>query len=180
MLYYLKYIGLGILKKIINATKRTGLIHDSEFYIYHINDSVSVSSIPTKNNFDMISAFDVVIGFIEPNEYRNWDVEWINNTIIKYYGIPVPDYMPPSKESYQKLFDIIDTIHTDIPNPRILIHCYAGKGRSNCCATAYLMYKHGMNFKEAIELIEKKNPRSSMNRWQKASLQYLEKYIIKI
>lgn len=177
MFYYLNYIGLGILKRIINATKRSGLIHDANFHMYHINDSVSVSSIPTKDYFDTISAFDAVIGFIEPNEYRNWDVEWINNTIIKYYVVPVPDYMPPSKENYKQLFHIFDKIYAEIPNPRILIHCYAGKGRSNCGAAAYFMYKHGMNYKEAIALVERKNPRSSMNRWQKDSLKNLEEYI---
>ena len=85
---------------------------------------------------------------------------------------------PPSKESYIKLFDIIDKIHADIPNARILIHCYAGKGRSNCGAAAYLMYKHGMDSKKAIALVEQKNPRSSsMNRWQKDSLHHLESFI---
>jgi protein-tyrosine phosphatase len=180
MLYYLQYIGLGIFKKIINITKRTGLIHDSDFHLYHINDSISVSSIPTKENFNAVSGFDAVIGFIEPNEYRNWDVEWINDTIIKYYVIPVPDYMAPSKESYKKLFDTIDKIYAENPKARILIHCYAGKGRSNCGAAAYLMYKHGMKYEEAISLVETKNPRSSMNRWQKASVQYLEEYIPRV
>lgn len=180
MLYYLRYIGLGIFKRIINVTKRTGLIHDSKFYMYHINDSVSVSSIPTKDHFGSVSIFDAIIGFIEPNEYRNWEIEWINNTIIKYYGIPVPDYMPPSKENYKILFDIIDKIHAENPNARILIHCYAGKGRSNCGAAAYLMYKHGMNSKEAIALVEKKNPRSHMNSWQKNSLLNLENYIQRV
>jgi predicted protein tyrosine phosphatase len=177
MLYYLKYIGLEFFKRIINVTKQTGLIHDSIFYMYHINDSISVSSIPTKENYNAVSGFDAVIGFIEPNEYRSQEIEWINSTIIKYYCVPVPDYMPPSKECYKKLFDIIDKIHADIPNARILIHCYAGKGRSNCGAAAYLMYKHGMNSEQAIALVEQKNPRSHMNRWQKDSLRHLETFI---
>ena len=79
MFYYLKYIGLGIFKRIINITKRSGLIHDANFHMYHINHSISVSSMPTKDNFDTISAFDVVIGFIEPNEYRSQEIEWINH-----------------------------------------------------------------------------------------------------
>jgi hypothetical protein len=177
MLYYLKYIGLEFFKRIINVTKQTGLIHDSIFYMYHINDSISVSSIPTKENYGAVSGFDAVIGFIEPNEYRSQEIEWINSTIIKYYCVPVPDYMPPSKECYKKLFGIIDKIHADIPNARILIHCYAGKGRSNCGAAAYLMYKHGMNSEQAIALVEQKNPRSHMNRWQKDSLRHLETFI---
>ena len=167
MFYYLKYIGLGFFKRIINVTKRTGLIHDNKFHMYHINKTISVSSIPTKENYDAISAFDTVIGFMESDEYRDQDVEWINNTIIKYYRIPVPDLMPPSKENYQKLFNILDNIHAENPKARILIHCYAGKGRSNCGAVAYLMYKDGMIADKAIELVEQKNPRSHMNRWQK-------------
>jgi predicted protein tyrosine phosphatase len=145
--------------------------------MYHINECVSVSSIPTKENYDAISAFDAVIGFIEPNEYRNWEIDWIHDTIIRYYNIPVSDYMPPQKEDYKTLFRIIDDIHVGNPNARVLIHCYAGKGRSNCGAGAYLMYKHGMNAEKAIALVEKKNPRSSMNRWQKDSLKNLENYI---
>ena len=180
MFYYLKYIGIGIFKKIIYITKRTGLIHDSEFHMYHINNSISVSSIPTLENFDKGSAFDEVIGFMEPDEYRGRDVEWINNSIIKYYRIPVPDYMPPSRESYEKLFEIIDKIHAENPKARILIHCYRGKGRSNCGVAALLMYKHGMNSEEAIAFVEKKNPRSHMNSWQKGSLQHLDKYIPKL
>lgn len=177
MLYYLKYFGVGILNRIINITKRSGLIHDASFHMYHINECVSVSSIPTKENYDAISAFDAVIGFIEPNEYRNWEIDWIHDTIIRYYNIPVSDYMPPQKEDYKTLFRIIDDIHVENPNARVLIHCYAGKGRSNCGAGAYLMYKHGMNAEKAIALVEKKNPRSSMNRWQKDSLKNLENYI---
>jgi hypothetical protein len=86
----------------MNVTKRSGLIHDANFHMYHINDSVSVSSIPTKENYSAVSGFDAVIGFIEPNEYRNWEIEWIHDTIIKYYGIPVPDYMPPIKRKLYK------------------------------------------------------------------------------
>jgi len=180
MFYYFKYIGLGILNKIIYITKQTGLIHDSKFHMYHINNSISVSSIPTLENFDTVSAFDALIGFMEPNEYRIQDIEWINKTIIKYYRIPVPDYMPPSKESYQKLFETIDNIYAENPKARILIHCYRGKGRSNCGVAACLMYKHGMNSEQAIELVEKKNPRSNMNLWQKKSLRYLDEYIQRV
>jgi hypothetical protein len=39
------------------------------------------------------------------------------------------------------------------------------------------MYKHGMNSEQAIALVEQKNPRSSMNRWQKDSLRHLDEYI---
>ena len=174
--YALQYVGFEIFKRVINLTKRTGLIHDSNFYIYHINKKLSVSSIPCKESFYAISNFDVVIGFLDLNEYRNNDVAWIKDTVIKYYNIPVPDHTSPQKEDYEKLFKIID----ENPNARFLIHCYAGKGRSNCGAAAFLMYKNNMTAKDAIALIEQKNPRSHMNRWQKASLYNLETYISRI
>jgi hypothetical protein len=42
------------------------------------------------------------------------------------------------------------------------------------------MYKNNMTAKDAIALVEQKNPRSNMNRWQKASLYNLETYIPRI
>ena len=62
--YALKYVGFELFKRVINLTKRTGLIHDSNFHIYHINNNISVSSIPSKNYFDTVSGFDVIIGFL--------------------------------------------------------------------------------------------------------------------
>jgi len=181
MLFYaLQYVGFEIFKRVINLTKRTGLIHDSNFYIYHINKELSVSSIPCKEYFYAISNFDVVIGFLDLNEYRNNDVAWIKDTVIKYYNIPVPDHTSPQKEDYETLLEIIDEVLIENPNARFLIHCYAGKGRSNCGAAVYLMYKNNMTAKDAIALIEQKNPRSNMNRWQKASLYNLETYISRI
>ena len=177
MLYYLKYLGFELFKKFINITKQSGLIHDAHFHMFHINECVSVSSIPTKENYDTISGFDAVVGFIEPNEYRSSEIEWIHDTIIKYYNIPVSDYMPPQKKDYEMFFRIIDNIHAENPKARILIHCYAGKGRSNCGAVAYLMYINHMKMEQAIALVENKNPRSHMNRWQKDSLRNLENYI---
>jgi len=174
--YALQYVGFEIFKRVINLTKRTGLIHDNKFHIYHITKKLSVSSIPCKEYFYAISDFDVVIGFLDSNEYRNHDVDWIKNTTIKYYNIPVPDHTAPQKEDYEMLFKIID----ENPNARFLIHCYAGKGRSNCGAAAYLMYKNNMTAKDAISLVEQNNPRSHMNYWQKASLYKLENYISNI
>ena len=66
MFYYLKYIGLGIFKRIVHVTKRSGLIHDANFHMYHINESVSVSSIPTKDNFDTISALMQLLASLNP------------------------------------------------------------------------------------------------------------------
>ena len=167
--YYLGYATYEIFKKLTNVAKYTGLIYYNDFHIFPIDDKISVSSLPRQDYQSIVSQFDVVIGFLGDNEYGVKEVEWIKKTPIKYYNIPVPDYTSPQTSDYNSLFKILDS-H---PNAKILIHCYAGKGRSNCGVAAYLMYKHKMKAKNAIELVELKNPRSSMNRWQKSSLERL-------
>jgi hypothetical protein len=42
------------------------------------------------------------------------------------------------------------------------------------------MYKDHMNAEKAIEIVETKNPRSHMNRWQKNSLINLETYMPRV
>ena len=171
--YYLGYIGYEIFKHLINAAKYTGLIAYKDFHIYSIDENIAVSSLPRINNQAIVNNFDVVIGFLGENEYGKNEVNWIAETPIKYYNIPVTDYTPPNNEDYLKLFRILDS-H---PNSKIIIHCYAGKGRSNCGVAAYLMNKYQISANEAIKIVETKNPRSSMNKWQKESLYELEKII---
>lgn len=171
--YYLGYIGFEFFKKLTNVAKYTGLIYYNDFHIFPIDNKVSVSSLPREDYKGIVNNFDVVIGFLGENEYGSREVEWISKTPIKYYNIPVPDYTSPQTEDYVKLFKILD----DHPNSKILIHCYAGKGRSNCGVVAYLMYKHNMKALNGIGMVEMKNPRSAMNRWQKDSLMRLEEYL---
>jgi len=170
--YYVSYLGNEIFKKLINIGKYTGLIYQ-DFHLFSIDDKLYVSSLPTREYRSVVSNFDVVIGFLGENEYGNSEVNWIKDTQIKYYNISVPDYNAPTHEDYHKLFRILDSHQ----NQRILIHCFAGKGRSNCGAAAYLMYKNRYSAEEAINMVERKNSRSSMNYYQKWSLKELEKVL---
>lgn len=169
---YIEYYGLGFFKNIIDVSKYVGLIYYNDFHIFPITDKLSVSSLPRQYYQPIIGQFDVVIGIINPTEYGNQEIEWLktNNLGIRYYNIPVLDYTAPQKEHYESLFRILD----NHPNAKVLIHCYAGKGRSNCGVAAYLMYRHKHNAQDAIRIVETKNPRSSMNRWQKRSLEDLD------
>ena len=174
--YYLGnigYIGYEIFKHLTNLAKYTGLIAYNDFHIFTIDENIAVSSLPKSSHESIIKKFDVVIGFLGENEYGRSELDWIANTSIKYYNIPVTDYTPPNNEDYLKLFRILDA-H---PDSKILIHCYAGKGRSNCGVAAYLMNKNRLTASDAIKIVESKNPRSSMNRWQKASLFELERIL---
>ena len=169
--YYLGYVGFEVFKRLTNVAKYTGLIYYNDFHIFPIDERVSVSSLPRVDYQPIIKDYDVVIGFLGENEYGSREVEWIEKTSSKYYNIQVPDYTSPQNDDYLKLFRILDS-H---PTARILVHCYAGKGRSNCGVVAYLMYRHKWSAQKAIHFVEFKNPRSAMNRWQKSSLYKLEK-----
>ena len=171
--YYLGYIGFEIFKKITNIAKMTRVIYYNDFHLIPIDEKISVSSLPREDYKGIVTNFDIVIGFMEPSEYGSNDVNWIKEIGIKYYNIPVTDYTAPDIEDYKKLFKIFD----EHPNKKILIHCYAGKGRSNCGVSAYLMYKYNMSSIDAINHVKKCNKRSSMNRWQLNSLHSLDKII---
>lgn len=173
MFTYLGYLGFEIFKKLTNVAKYSGIIYYNDFHIFPITDNLSVSSLPRKDYSSIVNNFNVIIGFLGENEYGNKEVEWIGETPIKYYNISVPDYTSPQINDYLRLFRILDS-H---PHAKILIHCYAGKGRSNCGIAATLMHQHHLSAQKAIELTERKNPRSSMNRWQKDSLYKLECYL---
>jgi len=170
--YYLSHLSFGIFKRLTNIAKITGLIYYNDFHIFPIDEKVSVSSLPREDYKPIVQNFDVVIGFLDPSEYGSREVEWINKTKTKYYNIPVTDYTAPNIDDYLKLFKILE----NHKNSKILIHCYAGKGRSNCGVAAYLMHKHKISSDKAIQIVEMKNPRSSMNRWQKQSLHALNNY----
>jgi len=170
--YCVNYVTSGIFNKLTNLAKLTGFIYYNDFHIFPIDERVSVSSLPREDYKAVVNRFKVIISFMHPSEYGLNQIDWIKNSPkFKHYNVPVYDYSAPSHEDYKQLFKILDT-H---PHEKILIHCYAGKGRSNCGVAAYLMHRHKLSAQKAIALVEKKNPRSSMNSWQKESLHLLEK-----
>jgi len=170
--YYITYYGYQILKKITNYAKYSGLLnYTTDFNISKIDKHVSVSNLPRQYYRDIIKHFDVVIGFLGKDEYGYNECQWLyHEPTIKYYNIPVVDYTPPQLEDYKKLFHIL----TKHKHQKILIHCYAGKGRSNCGVAAYLMLINGYTAEDAIKEVRSKNPISNMNLYQLNSLKHLE------
>jgi len=167
----IKYYGLRLITHLTNYAKYAGLINyfsdNYDFYINIIDSHVAVSNLPRVSHREIIRNYDVIIGFLSPTEQGYRETEWIEREHhITYYHIPVPDYTPPKLEDYKILCHIFDK-HK---NNKILIHCYAGKGRSNCGAVVYLMHHRNLNVEEAINEVQQKVPRSGMNRWQLESL----------
>lgn len=158
-----------LLKKITNYGKYLGITdYISNNYNFHINkvaNNLWVSNLPKEEYKDKISHIDTIISFQNNDEYGIEQTLWIDKTPKKYYRIPVSDYTPPTKEDYDKLVKILRQ-----EKGRILIHCYAGKGRSNCGACIYMMLNHKMTPDQAIKHVQKYVPRSNMNRWQQQSV----------
>lgn len=157
------------MKLLINYAKYTGIIKlisgDDSFKIFKITDKIYVSNLPTIENKDKLRDINTIIGFQTSDEYGFDKTLWIDKTNIKYYRIPINDYSPPKSSDYDKLSKILER-----ENGKILFHCYAGKGRSNCGACAALVLKENYNIHQAITLVKKHNPKSNMNFWQLKSL----------
>lgn len=158
-----------LLKKITNYAKYLGITNyisnNYDFYINQVDKHLWVSNLPTIQHKNKIKHINTIISFLSNDEYGNEQTNWIDKTDKKYYRIPVSDYTAPSKEDYNKLLKIIQQ-----EKGNILIHCYAGKGRSNCGACIYMMAKHNLPADKAIKHIQSHIPRSRMNRWQQQSV----------
>ena len=158
-----------LLKWVINYAKYTGLLRlisgDNSFKMFKITDKVYVSNLPTIDNEEKLKEINTIISFQTSDEYGYDQTLWIDKTPKKYYRIPINDYNPPTKGDYDKLSKILEK-----EKGKILFHCYAGKGRSNCGACVALVRRENYNINDAITLVKRHNPKSNMNIWQLKSL----------
>lgn len=169
--------GVQLFNRLTNYAKYSGIlnyvINNNDFHLSHIDERVAVCNLPKEENKEVIKRFDVVISFLGQNEHGKSETQWIHQLKrTKYYNIPVMDYTPPKIEDYLNLIKILER-H---PKSRILIHCFAGKGRSNCGAVVYLIHHKKMSAEDAIKEVQLRIPRSSMNYWQLQSLTNFDKY----
>jgi predicted protein tyrosine phosphatase len=161
-----------LIKKTSDLLKYYGVINyisnNYDFFIYQVSDNVYLSNLPKTQHYQKINPyqFDVILSIMKPDEQGTEQLNWIKNTNIIHHFIETTDYTPPSKENYEKFYNLIQ----QYPNRKILIHCYAGKGRSNCMTAYYLMKTKNIPPNDAIKEIERINPRSNMNIYQKKSL----------
>ncbi|TFG77250.1 MAG: hypothetical protein E4H21_03870 [Thermodesulfobacteriales bacterium] len=71
-------------------------------------------------------------------------------------NIPINDFGPPD---YEDFIEFIDFVTTHIAQgKRIVVHCYAGMGRTNLMLAAYLVHHLGINPDLALEEVCLKRP----------------------
>src|SRR5438105_7412953 len=83
----------------------------------------------------------------ESKRFRDYKTE-IKSDNIKFINYPIVDRGTIPVEQIQIIVKDIDTLSNN--GNIIYLHCYGGHGRSGLIATSYLMYKYGIDWKQAV------------------------------
>ncbi len=118
-----------------------------------------------------------VINLLQDYEKTVPDDEYVKIG-FDYLSFPIPDMDAPDVEDLKRLVKWIDErIRAGKP---VLVHCFAGLGRTGTVITAYIIYKEKLSVDEAIKYVRSKRPGSVQSFEQYVTLQMFEKYYSKI
>ncbi|MGC9020341.1 MAG: protein-tyrosine phosphatase family protein [Candidatus Methanodesulfokora sp.] len=94
---------------------------------------------------------------------------FIDEVGIKRLYFPMEDGSAPSVDELMRITDLL----MKLEGRKVLIHCYAGCGRTGTVLAAYMIRK-GMSAEEAISYVRSIRPCSIETRGQELSLVYFE------
>ncbi|MGY0287201.1 MAG: protein-tyrosine phosphatase family protein [Candidatus Methanodesulfokora washburnensis] len=108
--------------------------------------------------------------FIISLEELDKEIEsFIEEVGIKRFYFPVEDFSAPSVDDLMRITDLL----LKLEGRKVLIHCYAGCGRTGTVLAAYMIRK-GMSAEEAISYVRSMRPCSIETEEQELSLIYFE------
>lgn len=88
---------------------------------------------------------------------------------LKYASLELIDC--PSEDLFSVFYEVIDFIETAIAeNGKIFVHCQYGISRSSAVVIAYVMYKRGLDYDSALNLLRRKKPSCDPNAGYAISL----------
>lgn len=131
------------------------------------------SSNPTTGQLKMLyeEGFRNIISLLDEGEQSaNYDVEGVEGMGYKRYSIPLKDFSAPRLDDLKTFLNVMNRA---VGQGRVLVHCYAGIGRTGTMAAAYWIEK-GLSVNEAIRKVRKSNPSVMPNDEQENSLYELE------
>ncbi|MGQ4892159.1 MAG: protein-tyrosine phosphatase family protein [Candidatus Njordarchaeia archaeon] len=107
-----------------------------------------------------------VLNLLEPFEMKVREKHY-REMSFDYLNIPIRDMTAPTMEDLKKAVLWIDKKIKE--NKPVLVHCYAGIGRTGTVVAAYLIYK-GYSVDSAISHVRKRRPGSIVTFDQEISL----------
>lgn len=119
-----------------------------------IDNQIYVSALPKTRDWPFLKEIGIkhVINLMmEP--HNNQFVETFG---IKVFHVPVKNYSPPSMEQIEQVINFIEENRHD----KILIHCWAGLGRTGTIVACYLIKHENMSADKAIKHIRNLRPGS--------------------
>jgi protein-tyrosine phosphatase len=149
----------GLLLNLSNKLFKLKDNNNSEDY-HKIIENIYIGNIISAQNKDFIKNNNISIIINCSNDIPNY---FILDNSIQYYRLPIDDSLETydinlMSELLPKYVKIIDDAIKE--NKNILVHCYAGRQRSACLVTAYLLYKYNYNLSDAYKIILEKRPQA--------------------
>ena len=89
--------------------------------------------------------------------------------------IPVEDFKAPKQEDFE---EFVNFVYTSIQSGRrLVVHCYAGMGRTNLMIASYLTHQLDIVPDIALDIVKERRPMYFVNQEQ---IEALRNYYIKI
>ncbi|MEQ8819244.1 MAG: dual specificity protein phosphatase 23 [Sumerlaeia bacterium] len=92
---------------------------------------------------------------------------------IRYLHLPIRDFTPPSQEQIDRFVEFVEAVE-EAKAGAVVVHCFAGQGRTGTMLAAWLVYK-GARAAEAVEKVRELRPGSIETEKQVAAVAEYEK-----
>lgn len=137
-----------------------------------INDYVCGSSVPTSRSQVKWLRERGVMGVLSLTT-APLRKDWLSG--LDYLSIPIKDHTIPTVEEIEQSIDFI--LQHEERKEKVLVHCYAGKGRTGTVLAAYLCRKYGFAPEQAILFLRTKRSGSVERAQRKVVEEYWDQLV---
>jgi protein-tyrosine phosphatase len=134
------------------------------------------SSNPTTEQLGKLheEGFRSIISLLDETEQSpHYKIEELEAIGFRRYSISLRDFSAPSLDDFKAFLEAVDRA---VGRGKVLVHCYAGIGRTGTMAAAYWINR-GLSVNEAMKKIRKLNASFFPSDEQEDSLYELEAFI---